>query len=69
LSQGDVEWRASLLGGIGKRKGFEFNHKIRIKVQESPPNIMVIKKPMVCESSGKRLVVQEKDASPLVHPT
>jgi hypothetical protein len=34
----------------------------------SPPDIMVTRKPMVCESPGKRLVVQEKDTSPLVHP-
>jgi hypothetical protein len=27
------------------------------KVQELPPSIIVIRKPMVCESLGKRLVV------------
>jgi len=52
-----------------KRKGFWFNHKIMIKVQESPPNIMVPRKPMVYESLSKGLVVQGKDASPPVHPT
>jgi hypothetical protein len=40
-----------------------------IKVQESPPNIMVTRKLMVCESLGKRLVVLGEAASPLVHPT
>jgi hypothetical protein len=30
---------------------------------------MVTKKPMVCESLSNELVVQGKDASPLVHPT
>jgi len=29
---------------------------------------MVTRKPMVCESPGKRLVVQGKYTSPLVHP-
>jgi len=72
VSRGDVErltLRCLLRGGIGKGKGFGFNHKIMIKVQESSPNIMVTRKPMVCESPGKGLVVQEKDASPLVHLT
>jgi hypothetical protein len=30
---------------------------------------MVTRKPMVCESPCKGLVVQGEDASPLVHPT
>jgi hypothetical protein len=34
----------------------------------SPPSIMITRKPVICESSGKGLVMQEKDASPLVHP-
>jgi hypothetical protein len=42
---------------VGKEKGFGFNHKIMIKVQELPLNIMVTTKLMVCESPGKRLVV------------
>jgi hypothetical protein len=36
-----------LRGVVGKRKGFAFNHKIMIKIQESPPSIMVTRKPMV----------------------
>ena len=52
-----------------KGNGIEFNHKIMIKVQESPPNIMVTRKSMVCDSLGKGLVVQGEDASLLVHPT
>jgi hypothetical protein len=46
-----------------KRKGFEFNYKIIIKVQESLPSIMVTKKPMVYKSSDKGLVVQGEDTS------
>jgi hypothetical protein len=40
-----------------------------IKVQESPPSIKVTRKPMVCESLSKRLVVQGEDTSHPVHPT
>jgi hypothetical protein len=40
-----------------------------INVQESPPNIMVTRNPMVYEGLGKRLVVQGKDASFPMHPT
>ena len=40
-----------------------------IKVQESPPSIMVTRKNMACESLSKELVVQREDASPPVHPT
>jgi len=40
-----------------------------IKVQESPPNIMVTRKPIVCESLSKGLVMQGEDASLLMHPT
>jgi len=40
-----------------------------IKVQESPPSIMVIRKLMVRESLGKRLVVLGEAVSPLVHLT
>jgi hypothetical protein len=32
-------------------------------------SIIVTRKPMVCESPGKGLVVQGKDVSSLVHPT
>ena len=35
-----------------------------IKVQESPPNIMITRKPVVCESPSKRLIIQGKDISP-----
>jgi hypothetical protein len=31
--------------------------------------IKVTRKPIVCESLSKRLVVQGEDASPLMHPT
>jgi hypothetical protein len=52
LSRGEVEWCAFhlLRGIVMKWKGYEFNHKIMIKVQESPPNIMVTRIPIVCES-------------------
>jgi hypothetical protein len=30
---------------------------------------MVTRKPMACESTGKRLVVQEKNTAPSVHLT
>jgi len=59
----------NLLKSIGKGKSFWFNHKIMIKVQESPPSIMVIRKLMVRESLGKRLVVLGEAVSPLVHLT
>jgi len=49
-----------LRGGVGKGKSFVFNHKIMIKVT---------RKPMVCESLSKGLVVLGEDASPQVHPT
>ena len=49
---------------VGKRKSFWSNHKIIIKVQESSPSIMVIKKLIVCESLGRGLVVQGEDISP-----
>ena len=52
-----------------ERNGFEFNHKIIINVKKSLPSIMVTNNPMVCESLGKRLVIQGKDASPLGHST
>jgi hypothetical protein len=48
---------------------FEFNHKIMINVQKSPPSIMVTRKPMVCERLDKGLVVQGEDVSPPVHTT
>ena len=40
-----------------KENRFEFNHKIIIKVYESPPSINVIRKPMICVSLSKGLVV------------
>ena len=40
-----------------RKKVFKFNHKIKIRVQKSPPNIKVTKKPMVCESLSKGLIV------------
>jgi len=40
-----------------------------IKVQESPPNTMVTRIPIVYESPSKGLVMQGEDASPLMHPT
>ena len=52
-----------------KGKSFGFNNKIMIKVQESPPGIKVTRKPMVCKTLSKGLIVQKEDASPLVHPT
>jgi hypothetical protein len=39
-----------------------------IKVQESPPSIMVTKKTMVYESLSKGLIMQGEDISPSVHP-
>jgi hypothetical protein len=51
----------------GKEKGFGFNYMI--KVQKLSPSIMVTRKPIVCESAGKELVVQGEDASPPVYPT
>ena len=59
-----------LRGGVGREiKSFGFNNKIMIKIQESPPNIMIIRKSMVYESLSKISFVQRKDALPLVHPT
>jgi len=56
--RGDVEWWMILLRGVGKGKGFEYNHKVMIMKFRSPhPSIMVTRKPMVCESLGKGLVV------------
>jgi len=52
---------------LGKGRGLSIIIKSQnydYKVQESPPNIMVTRKPMVCESLSKQLVVQGKDASP-----
>jgi hypothetical protein len=49
-------------------KSFEFNHKIMIKVHESPPSIMVTRKPMVYESLSKGLIMQGENLSPPVHP-
>ena len=49
---------------LGKERDYEFNHNIIIKVQELPYSIKVTRKPMVCESPSKRLVVQTEDASP-----
>jgi hypothetical protein len=51
----------------GKEKDFGFNHII--KVQKLPPNIMITRKLIVCESPGKEFVVQREDASPSVYPT
>jgi len=39
------------------KEGLKYNHKILIKVHESPPGIKVTRKPMVCKSLGKGLVV------------
>ena len=41
-----------LRGVIGKWKSFGFNHKIMIKIQELPPNIMVTRKPNGLRKSG-----------------
>jgi hypothetical protein len=55
---------------VGKRKEFWiYSSTYDYKVQESPPNTIVTRKPIVCESSGKGLVVQEEDESLLIHPT
>jgi len=63
-SRGNVERRTLKCGAslrrvvVRKRKKvFKFNHKIKIRVQKSPPNIKVTKKPMVCESLSKGLIV------------
>jgi hypothetical protein len=68
LSRGDVEMtrfkEPPKRCNVGKRKSFWSTHKIMIKVQESSPSIMVIKKLIVCESLGRGLVVQGKDILP-----
>ena len=69
---GDNEgfYRASWWGVVSVLEMvFEFNHKIMINVQESPPSIMVTRKPMVCERLDKGLVVQGENVSPPVHTT
>ena len=63
-SRGNIERRTQKCGAslrrvvVGKRKKvFEFNNKIKIRVQKSPSNIKVTKKPMVCKSLSKGLIV------------
>jgi len=52
-----------LRGGVGKYKVFGFNYMN--EVHESLYNIMITRKSMACKSLDKRLVVQEKNTSPL----
>ena len=47
---------------------FGFNHKVMI-LKESSPNIMITRKPIVCESLGKETsYVRERQFTP-AHPT
>jgi len=56
--RGNVGWLTRLNNEPSERwcwegKRFEFNHKIMIKVQESPPSIKVPRKLIVCKSLSK----------------
>ena len=51
------------------KREFRDNHKIIIMSLRVATYYYVTRKPMVCESLGKELVVQGEDTSPLVHST
>ena len=48
---------------------FEFNHKIMINVQESPPSIMVTRNLWFVRVWERDCLCKEKTHEPPVHPT
>jgi hypothetical protein len=69
-----VRQRRSLLSCLLMRCGvlgrvFEFNHKIMINVQESPPSIMVTRNLWFVRVWERDCLCKEKTHEPPVHPT